>query len=69
MALQTPDTMTGQPVSAPEYDMEHGITLLSSKRRRSSVPCGRIDASYIKPHPHSTEAQGVSKTIARAKEG
>ena len=33
MALQTPDTMTGQPVSAPEYDMEHGITLLSSYDR------------------------------------
>ena len=33
MALQTPETMTGQLVSAPEYDEEHGIRRLSAYER------------------------------------
>ena len=33
MALQTPETMTGQLVSAPEYDEEHGIERLSAYDR------------------------------------
>ena len=33
MALQTPETMTGQLVSAPEYDEEHGIKRLSAYER------------------------------------
>ncbi|PKB83719.1 MAG: hypothetical protein BZY88_01375 [SAR202 cluster bacterium Io17-Chloro-G9] len=33
MALQTPETMTGQLVSAPEYDQEHGIERLSAYDR------------------------------------
>lgn len=33
MALQTPETMTGQLVSAPEYDEEHGIKRLSAYDR------------------------------------
>ena len=69
MALQTPDTMTCQPVSAPEYDMEHGITLLSSKRRRSSVPCGRIDASYIKPHRSQHRGPGCKQDHSPREKG
>ena len=33
MALQTPATMTGQLVSAAEYDAEHGIERLSAYDR------------------------------------
>ena len=33
MALQTPETMTGQLVSATEYDEEHGIKRLSAYER------------------------------------
>ena len=33
MALQTPETMTGQLVAAPEYDEEHGIERLSAYDR------------------------------------
>ena len=33
MALQTPETMTGQLVSAPEYDEEHGMERLSAYDR------------------------------------
>ena len=33
MALQTPETMTGQLVSAPEYDQEQGIERLSAYER------------------------------------
>ena len=33
MALQTPETMTGQLVSATEYDEEHGVNRLSAYER------------------------------------
>ena len=33
MALQTPEPMTGQLVSAPEYDQEYGIKRLSAYER------------------------------------
>ncbi len=36
MALQTPETMTGQLVSAPEFDEEHGIERLSAYDRLHS---------------------------------
>ena len=36
MALRTPETMTGQLVSAPEYDEEHGIKRLSAYERLHS---------------------------------
>ena len=33
LALQTPETMTGQVVSAPEFDQEHGIQASSAYER------------------------------------
>ena len=33
MALQSPESMTGQLVSAPEYDEDHGIERLSAYER------------------------------------
>ena len=41
MAQQTPETMTGQLVAAPEYDEEHGIERLSAyERLHASLPSG-----------------------------
>ena len=41
MAQQTPETITGQLVSAPEYDEEHGIERLSAyERLHASLPSG-----------------------------
>ena len=33
MALQSPESMTGQLVSAPEYDENHGVERLSAYER------------------------------------
>ncbi len=38
LARQTPATMTGQLISAPEYDAEHGITRLSAYERLHDQP-------------------------------
>ena len=36
LALQSPETMTGQMVSAPEFDQEHGIQVPSAYDRLNS---------------------------------
>lgn len=36
LALQTPETMTGQLLSAPDFDQEHGINRLSAFNRLKS---------------------------------